>query len=697
MIALLKFKYFYFIFLSFIVITLLASNKISADQKIKIIADEIKVEKNSGIIQASGNATVQDKKGSKLKSDLIIYDENESLINADGNIILNDIEGNSYFFDKLETDDEIKDLKGVNVRARLDDGSRLVGSNIIKKKNVSGLEDAEYTPCLENDYLIEGCPGWKLKANKIFQDSETKTIHYDHARIHLFNIPVFYLPYFSHPDPSVKKRSGLLMPTVETDQNLGDSFSIPIFYNIKSNLDLTFTPTIQSKSNNFYSFNYRHLNDMGNFNIDASIDDNGDKTGTSQHIFFNSEINNPYGTLDAFIQTSNNDTYMRKNKINNLTVLKSGLGFTRSHDNYYFSLDAIGYKHLAIQGSEQWEYVYPRVTYNINGIKDDLLDGNLNLNNQFYYNKSLSNNYSYMASSQLNWYKNIINNNTGLIFENSANFRLVSISIDNKRSNDTDNFRIYPQIHSVISYPLIKTGSNVSQTLSPVIMPIIAPYNNYTGPQSISSSNLFSSNRATSITQWESGPRINYGLDWLIDDNENFSLKLTVGQSFRLNKNNSDTAEELSDYYFSSNASLKNNYISSSIVLDRKDIDVKSISMNTYAEIYDLKLKVDYDYTSGKYSSLNEQVAVGGEYNFKDNFYLKFTGTKDIDTNKNIGYQYGLLYEDNCLGIDFNYYRDLTIDRDIKESDGYSFTIVLKPFGSTRSYGKSKVFGPTIN
>ena len=65
--------------------------------------------------------------------------------------------------------------------------------------------------------------------------------------IHLFNIPVFYLPYFSHPDPSVNKRSGFLMPTVETDQNLGDTFSIPIFYNIKSNLDLTFTPTIHSK------------------------------------------------------------------------------------------------------------------------------------------------------------------------------------------------------------------------------------------------------------------------------------------------------------------------------------------------------------------------------------------------------------------------------------------------------------------
>ena len=697
MIELLKLKYVYIIFFFFIVVTIISSNKIHADQKIKIIADEITVEDSTKVIEASGNAQAEDEKGTKLVSDLIIYKELESRIDAKGNVVYFDLEGNTFYFDELTTDNEIKNLQGLNAKARFDDGSRIVGSSLIKKENLSSLNDAEYTPCLENDYLIKNCPGWKLKSNKIYQNNESKTIHYDHARIHLFNVPVFYLPYFSHPDPSVKKRSGFLMPTVETDQNLGDSFSIPIFYNIKSNLDLTFTPTFQSKSNNFYSINYRQLNNIGNFNIDASIDDNNDKTGTSQHIFFNSKLNNPYGSLDAFAQTSNNDTYMRKNKINKMTVLKSGLSFERSHENYFFSMDTIGYKHLAIQGGEQWEYVYPRITYNINDIEDDLLKGNITLNNQFHFNKSLSENYTTLASSQLNWYKNTIESKSGLVFENRANLRLVSISIDNKNTDDTDNIRIYPQIHSVMSYPLIKANSNVTQTLSPVVMPIIAPYNNYTEAQTISSSNLFSSNRATSITQWESGPRVNYRIDWLIDNNDDKSLKLTVGQSFRLNKNSSDSSEELSDYYFSSNASLKNNYISNSIVLDRKDIDVKSISMNTYTELYDIKMKLDYDYTSGKYATTNEQIAIGGEYNFKDNFFLKFTGTKDIDTNKNIGYQYGLLYEDNCLGIDLNYYRDLTIDRDIKESDGYSLTIVLKPFGSTRSYGKSKVFGPTIN
>ena len=360
-------------------------------------------------------------------------------------------------------------------------------------------------------------------------------------------------------------------------------------------------------------------------------------------------------------------------------------------------MDAIGYKHLAIQGSEQWEYVYPRITYNINNIEDDLLNGNISLNNQFHYDKNLDESYSTLASSQFNWHKNSIDNNNGLVFENKANLRLVSISIDNKNSDDSNNIRIYPQISTLISYPLIRSDINTTQTLSPVIMPILAPYNNYTDAKTISSSNLFSLNRATSIDEWESGPRINYGINWFIDNNSDRSLKFTIGQSYRINKSSSDIAEELSDYYFSSNASLKNNNINNEIVLDRKDIDIKSISMNTYSEIYNLRLKLDYDYTSGKYSSINEQVAVGGEYNFKNNFYLKFTGTKDIDTNKNIGYQYGLLYEDNCLGIDFNYYRDLTMDRDIKESDGYSFTIVLKPFGSTRSYGKSKVFGPLID
>ena len=65
-------------------------------------------------------------------------------------------------------------------------------------------------------------------------------------------------------------------------------------------------------------------------------------------------------------------TIHEENKINKLTVLKSGLNF-KSHENTYFSLDAIGYRHLAIQNGEQWEYIYPRLNYKISDIEDDIL------------------------------------------------------------------------------------------------------------------------------------------------------------------------------------------------------------------------------------------------------------------------------------------------------------------------------------
>ena len=69
-----------------------------------------------------------------------------------------------------------------------------------------------------------------------------------------------------------------------------------------------------------------------------ALDDNDDNSGTSNHLFFEGNLNNPYGSLDVFLQTSNNDTYMRKNKINKLTVLKSGLSFEISRDNRFLSL-----------------------------------------------------------------------------------------------------------------------------------------------------------------------------------------------------------------------------------------------------------------------------------------------------------------------------------------------------------------------
>ena len=688
-------KHLVIFFIFTLILFLCNYNEIKADQKIKIYADEISVDQENEKISAFGNAVAINQNKVKINSDELIYDRKLRSLKADGNVVINDESQNTFFLEELKSNNNFYEISGNKVRARLADDSRIVGSNYNKDGEISIINNAEFTPCKKENYLIKNCPGWKLKSKKIIHDNKTKTIHYDHAQIQLFNVPVFYLPYFSHPDPSVDKRSGFLMPTIQTDNQLGETFSLPIYFNLKSNLDLTFTPNIQTASNNFYNLNYRQLNENMRLNLDASIDDNADNSGTSNHLFFDSEIFNSFGTLNAFLRTSNNDTYMRKNKINNLTTLKSGFDFEREIDDTYLSVEAAGYKHLTAQ-NQQWEYLYPKIIYDIENI-DSMYEGNISLNNRFSFRKNLNQSYTTLASSQLNWSNQKINNEFGLIANNEANVRVVSISIDEKINDNKNNIRFYPQLSTKISYPLLKTSSSINQTLTPIIMPIIAPYNNYTSVKEVTNSNLFSSNRATSLKEWEGGPRINYGLEWYVNSENGPDLKTVIGQNFRFNKKDSDETSEISHYFINSNITINsNNYLDSSLIIDRDDLETRSLSANSFNEFGNIIFAINYDYTSGKYSSPSEQIAVGGKYVLEKNLFLKFTGAKNIDTNKNIGYQYGILYENDCLGIDFNYYRDLTKDRDISESDGFSFTIVLKPFGSTNNYGKNKVFGPRI-
>ena len=49
---------------------------------------------------------------------------------------------------------------------------------------------------------------------KMLHDSKKKTIYYNNAVIKVYDVPIFYIPKLSHPDPTVKRRSGFLPPSI---------------------------------------------------------------------------------------------------------------------------------------------------------------------------------------------------------------------------------------------------------------------------------------------------------------------------------------------------------------------------------------------------------------------------------------------------------------------------------------------------
>jgi LPS-assembly protein len=85
---------------------------------------------------------------------------------------------------------------------------RLRGNSIINNENFTKITNGIFTTCKIRD----GCPPWEIAAKKITHDKKNKTINYENAFLKVYDKPIAYFPKFSHPDPSVDRKSGFLTP-----------------------------------------------------------------------------------------------------------------------------------------------------------------------------------------------------------------------------------------------------------------------------------------------------------------------------------------------------------------------------------------------------------------------------------------------------------------------------------------------------
>ena len=67
--------------------------------------------------------------------------------------------------------------------------------------NKSTFNKSIFTLC---DYRKNDKPPWSIQSTKMLHDN-IKTIYYDNALVKIYDIPVFYFPRLSHPDPTVDR------------------------------------------------------------------------------------------------------------------------------------------------------------------------------------------------------------------------------------------------------------------------------------------------------------------------------------------------------------------------------------------------------------------------------------------------------------------------------------------------------------
>jgi LPS-assembly protein len=245
--------------------------------RLLVEAKEIIYDNDRNTVSASGNVELN-YQGRTLQADRVIYDRNTGRVYAEGNARLTDASGavvtgsrfeltddfRSGFIDSLQVEQTVVQ-RGVTSRGRFSAprAERTEGdTTVFQRGTYTACE-----PCKDNP---ERPPLWQVKAARIIHNNSERTIYYENATLELLGMPIAYVPYFWTPDPTVTRKTGFLAPHYITSSTLGQGVSVPFFWNMAPNYDLTIQPTYFSEQGLLGQVEWRHRLLTGSYNIRAA-------------------------------------------------------------------------------------------------------------------------------------------------------------------------------------------------------------------------------------------------------------------------------------------------------------------------------------------------------------------------------------------------------------------------------------------
>lgn len=242
---------------------------IDKTQPIILQADNVDYDEKAEIVTATGNVYIS-QGPNLLRADRVQYLQKEDKVIASGSVWLKDEEGNYAFSDTIELQNEMNDGFVENIKVIMTDDSRAASSKAKRYKGEKVIMwQGLYSPCplcKKNP-----TPLWQIKGDKIIHDKTDQTLTYNHAWMEVLGVPVIYTPYFYHPDPTVKRKTGLLIPQNLTSKDFGYAAMLPFYINTGKNHDLTIFPTFTTEQGVILAAEHRYRFVDGEYTLTGSL------------------------------------------------------------------------------------------------------------------------------------------------------------------------------------------------------------------------------------------------------------------------------------------------------------------------------------------------------------------------------------------------------------------------------------------
>src|SRR4051812_3686597 len=239
------------------------------DGQMLVQAVEVDYDYNNQRVSAVGNVQMF-YNGTSVEADRVIYDQKTKRLHAEGNIRLTDAEGKITYANNMDLSDDYRDGFVDSLRVDTEDATRMAATRMDRSSgNYTVFENGVYTACAPCKDDPKKPPLWQVKGARIIHNQEERMLYFENAQLEFFGVPMAYLPYFSTPDPTVKRKTGFLMPSYTSTTGNGLGMDVPFYWAIAPDYDLTITPRITTRQGVMGQVEFRQRLMDGSYQIRA--------------------------------------------------------------------------------------------------------------------------------------------------------------------------------------------------------------------------------------------------------------------------------------------------------------------------------------------------------------------------------------------------------------------------------------------
>lgn len=683
------------------------SNQVAqaTNEKVDLLAQEVIYNEKLQTVTALGSVEIS-QSGRILRADKIDYDLKNDKVSAIGNIVLNEITGDVYFADTLDLTDQMKNGFVVGLRGVLSDGSRFTaeqGEKIDDLKMI--LDKASYTACEPCKTNPDKAPIWQIKARNVTHHKDENRISYDDATFEVVGIPVAYTPYFSHPDGSVDRKSGLLTPTAGFDSQLGAFYNQEYYWNIAPSQDATIGAMVMTDANPLITGEYRkrfanaEINLSGGITYDERQDFINNQEVTQDddfrgHLYVQGLWNiNEKWRAGTDIEYVSDDQYLNRYNFSNKDVLESTIFAERFDDRNYSLGRLIRFKDLRISDrAEDQPNILPEFYSRFIGDPNSFLGGRFDLELSALNLAREGRDQDLLRGTTIaGWEKKHINsfglvNNFDLNLRGDiyrANDREVSTA-QNERSDEANALRGFANATYEASYPFVKSLEKAQIIVEPIASitagtNINEDSNDIPNEDSqdtfLDATNIFNNNRFPGYDRIEDQSHATYGMRFGGHRYNGNKAEVFIGQSYRFDDGEnpfpvgSGLSEQQSDFVGAVTVDIDNKFnLSYSTRLDNDNFSSKrhEVDINSSFEKFDFSTR--YFFANGLQGTdldeTREQIQLLGRYKYNKQWSV-YSGIQYDLAEQTEGlrrFQYGVDYTGQCVSLGIGGERRVTND-----------------------------------